>query len=81
MLEEAYPDAIVKSLGGVYPDTEIITPSPRIRPIASTNTFTTLIGACSTTQNTPMSGISSSPAKTCIRTIRGRVRFPARSPS
>jgi tetratricopeptide (TPR) repeat protein len=28
MLEEAYPDAIVKSLGGVYPDTEIITPSP-----------------------------------------------------
>jgi tetratricopeptide (TPR) repeat protein len=27
-LEEAYPDAIVKSLGGVYPDTEIITPSP-----------------------------------------------------
>jgi tetratricopeptide (TPR) repeat protein len=29
MLEEAYPDAIVKSLGGVYPDTEIITPSPQ----------------------------------------------------
>jgi len=28
MLEEAYPEAIVKSLGGVYPDTEIITPSP-----------------------------------------------------
>jgi len=28
MLEEAYPDAIVKSLGGVYPDTEIITPTP-----------------------------------------------------
>jgi tetratricopeptide (TPR) repeat protein len=28
MLEEAYPQAIVKSLGGVYPDTEIITPSP-----------------------------------------------------
>ena len=28
MLEEAYPDAIVKSLGGVYPDTEILTPSP-----------------------------------------------------
>jgi len=27
MLEEAYPDAMVKSLGGVYPDTEIITPS------------------------------------------------------
>jgi tetratricopeptide (TPR) repeat protein len=27
MLEEAYPDAIVKSIGGVYPDTEIITPS------------------------------------------------------
>jgi tetratricopeptide (TPR) repeat protein len=27
MLEEAYPDAIVKSLGGVYPDTEISTPS------------------------------------------------------
>ena len=25
MLEEAYPDAIVKSLGGVYPDTEIHT--------------------------------------------------------
>jgi tetratricopeptide (TPR) repeat protein len=29
MLEEAYPDAIVKSLGGVYPDTEILTPSPQ----------------------------------------------------
>ena len=28
MLEEAYPDAMVKSLGGVYPDTEIITPTP-----------------------------------------------------
>ena len=28
MLEEAYPDTIVKSLGGVYPDTEILTPSP-----------------------------------------------------
>ncbi len=28
MLEEAYPDAIAKSLGGVYPDTEILTPSP-----------------------------------------------------
>jgi Flp pilus assembly protein TadD len=28
MLEEGYPDAIVKSLGGVYPDTEIQTPSP-----------------------------------------------------
>jgi len=28
MLEEAYPDAIVKSLGGVYPDTEILTPTP-----------------------------------------------------
>ena len=28
MLEEAYPEAIVKSLGGVYPDTEILTPSP-----------------------------------------------------
>lgn len=28
MLEEAYPEAIVKSLGGVYPDTEIITASP-----------------------------------------------------
>ncbi|HEX4120571.1 MAG TPA: DUF2723 domain-containing protein [Verrucomicrobiae bacterium] len=27
MLEEAYPDSIVKSLGGIYPDTEIITPS------------------------------------------------------
>ena len=27
MLEEAYPDAIVKSLGGVYPDTEIREPS------------------------------------------------------
>jgi hypothetical protein len=29
MLEEAYPDAIVRSLGGVYPDTEILTPSPQ----------------------------------------------------
>jgi tetratricopeptide (TPR) repeat protein len=29
MLEEAYPDAIVKSLGGVYPDTEILEPSPQ----------------------------------------------------
>jgi tetratricopeptide (TPR) repeat protein len=28
MLEEAYPDGIVKSLGGVYPDTEIATDSP-----------------------------------------------------
>ncbi len=28
LLEEAYPDAIVKSLGGVYPDTEILTPTP-----------------------------------------------------
>jgi tetratricopeptide (TPR) repeat protein len=28
MLEEAYPGEIVKSLGGVYPDTEIITASP-----------------------------------------------------
>jgi tetratricopeptide (TPR) repeat protein len=28
MLEEAYPGDIVKSLGGVYPDTEIITPTP-----------------------------------------------------
>lgn len=28
MLEEAYPDDIVKSLGGVYPDTEIQTPTP-----------------------------------------------------
>ena len=28
MLEEAYPTEIAKSLGGVYPDTEIITPSP-----------------------------------------------------
>ena len=28
MLEEAYPGDIVKSLGGVYPDTEIATPSP-----------------------------------------------------
>jgi len=28
MLEEAYPDAIVKSLGGVYPDTEILNPTP-----------------------------------------------------
>ena len=28
MLEEAYPDAIVRSLGGIYPDTEIITPTP-----------------------------------------------------
>jgi tetratricopeptide (TPR) repeat protein len=28
MLEEAYPDAIFKSLGGVYPDTEISTDSP-----------------------------------------------------
>ena len=28
MLEEAYPGAIVKSLGGVYPDTEISEPSP-----------------------------------------------------
>jgi hypothetical protein len=28
MLEAAYPDAIVKSLGGVYPDTEILTPTP-----------------------------------------------------
>ena len=28
MLEEAYPDDIVKSLGGVYPDTEILTASP-----------------------------------------------------
>jgi tetratricopeptide (TPR) repeat protein len=28
MLEEAYPGNIVKSLGGVYPDTEIATPSP-----------------------------------------------------
>jgi len=27
MLEEAYPEAIVKSLGGVYPDTEIREPS------------------------------------------------------
>jgi Flp pilus assembly protein TadD len=27
MLEEAYPEAIVKSLGGVYPDTEISEPS------------------------------------------------------
>jgi tetratricopeptide (TPR) repeat protein len=27
MLEEAYPGDIVKSLGGVYPDTEIITPN------------------------------------------------------
>jgi tetratricopeptide (TPR) repeat protein len=28
MLEEAYPEAIVKSLGGVYPDTEISEPTP-----------------------------------------------------
>ncbi len=28
MLEEAYPGDIAKSLGGVYPDTEIATPSP-----------------------------------------------------
>jgi tetratricopeptide (TPR) repeat protein len=28
LLEEAYPSDIAKSLGGVYPDTEIITPSP-----------------------------------------------------
>ncbi len=28
MLEVAYPEAIVKSLGGVYPDTEIITATP-----------------------------------------------------
>jgi hypothetical protein len=28
LLEEAYPDAIVKSPGGIYPDTEIYTPSP-----------------------------------------------------
>jgi tetratricopeptide (TPR) repeat protein len=28
MLEEAYPDDIAKSLGGVYPDTEINTPGP-----------------------------------------------------
>jgi len=28
MLEAAYPEDIVKSLGGVYPDTEIIMPSP-----------------------------------------------------
>jgi hypothetical protein len=28
MLEEAYPEAIVKSLGGVYPDTEIQEPNP-----------------------------------------------------
>jgi len=28
MLEEAYPEAVVKSLGGVYPDTEIITATP-----------------------------------------------------
>ena len=28
MLEEAYPADIIKSLGGVYPDTEIDTPSP-----------------------------------------------------
>ncbi len=28
MLEEAYPQDIAKSLGGVYPDTEISTPSP-----------------------------------------------------
>ncbi|HEY3860530.1 MAG TPA: DUF2723 domain-containing protein [Verrucomicrobiae bacterium] len=28
LLEEAYPDGIVKSLGGVYPDTEAIMPSP-----------------------------------------------------
>jgi tetratricopeptide (TPR) repeat protein len=27
ILEAAYPEAIVKSLGGVYPDTEILTPS------------------------------------------------------
>jgi tetratricopeptide (TPR) repeat protein len=27
MLEEAYPDDITKSLGGVYPDTEILTPT------------------------------------------------------
>ncbi len=27
MLEEAYPEEIVKSLGGVYPDTEILEPS------------------------------------------------------
>ena len=29
MLEEAYPEAIVKSLGGVYPDTEIHTATQR----------------------------------------------------
>jgi tetratricopeptide (TPR) repeat protein len=28
MIEEAYPGDIVKSLGGVYPDTEIATPTP-----------------------------------------------------
>jgi tetratricopeptide (TPR) repeat protein len=28
MIEEAYPGDIARSLGGVYPDTEIITPSP-----------------------------------------------------
>jgi tetratricopeptide (TPR) repeat protein len=28
LLEEAYPKDIIKSLGGVYPDREIITPSP-----------------------------------------------------
>jgi hypothetical protein len=39
MLEEAYPDAIVKSLGGVYPDTEIITPTPEDSRTASTNTI------------------------------------------
>ncbi len=30
MLEEAYPEAIVKSLGGVYPDTEILEPSEEV---------------------------------------------------
>jgi hypothetical protein len=30
MLEEAYPDAIVKSLGGVYPDTEILEPNEAV---------------------------------------------------
>ncbi len=28
LLEEAYPGEITKSLGGVYPDTEILTPTP-----------------------------------------------------
>ena len=81
LLEEAYPDDIAKSLGGVYPDTEISTPTrPRTRRNASTNTFRMRSVACSMTRSFPMNRASSSRARTCISTT-GASRSPGRSRS